>query len=93
MLEDKIYTLEEMRSPGHRHPEYVFMDQPGGHRHTGTQSGKPHPKYTDVLLPFRRKEDPYAGLLVAAEQRLPKHPHRDDFEADLYPKQYRSNPP
>ena len=29
MLEDKIYTLEEMRSLGIDTHEYVFMDQPG----------------------------------------------------------------
>ena len=28
MLEDKIYTLEEMRSLGIDTHEYVFMDQP-----------------------------------------------------------------
>ena len=29
MLEDKIYTLEEMRSLGIDTHEYVFIDQPG----------------------------------------------------------------
>ena len=29
MLEDKIFTLEEMRSLGIDTHEYVFMDQPG----------------------------------------------------------------
>lgn len=29
MLEDKIYTLEEMRSLGIDTHEFVFMDQPG----------------------------------------------------------------
>ena len=29
MLEDKIYTLEEMRSLGIDTHEYVFMDKPG----------------------------------------------------------------
>ena len=29
MLEDKIYTLEEMSSLGSDTHEYVFMDQPG----------------------------------------------------------------
>ena len=34
MLEDKIYTLEEMRSLGIDTHEYAFMDQPG--ESTGT---------------------------------------------------------
>ena len=50
MLEDKIYTLEEMRSLGIDTHEYVFMDQPG--ETTGTLVLKAESRTQSIRLFF-----------------------------------------
>ena len=50
MLEDKIYTLEEMRSLGIDTHEYVFMDKPG--ETTGTLMLKAESRTQSIRLFF-----------------------------------------